>query len=69
MRHDPHNAPGWLRYLSRLTTWTPLRAQLEATADHWRDLLPEMHAATADAWHAAELPPKYRGRSPVGPGQ
>ena len=55
--------------LAAMTEAPVLRAQLEAAADCWRDLDPDRRAELADAWHAAELPPKYRARLPVEPGQ
>jgi len=39
MRHAPNDAREWLRYLSTITTWTPLREQLRTTA-HALHLLP-----------------------------
>ena len=69
VRHDPDDARGWLRMLAAMTEAPVLRVQLDTAADHWRDLAPELRADLADAWHAAELEPKYRGRRPVEPGQ
>jgi len=69
VRHDDDDARGWLRMLAAMTEAPVLRAQLEVSADRWRDLDAELRAATADAWHAAELEPQYRGRRPVEPGQ
>ncbi len=69
VRHEYDDARGWLRMLAAMTEAPVLRAQLEAAADCWRDLDPDRRAELADAWHAAELPPKYRARLPVEPGQ
>jgi hypothetical protein len=69
VRHEYDDARGWLRMLAAMTEAPVLRAQLEAAADAWRDLAPELRADLADAWHAAELEPKYRARLPVEPGQ